>query len=81
VLVRKEKARVDKKGHKGHPELDKGNRRGPRADEHYRTSQNISAIAVRVGRADGLGLEALPALWEYGDGEVAYLKKPLQKRA
>ena len=26
-----------------------------------------------VGGADGLGLETLPAVWEYGDGEVGVL--------
>ncbi len=30
-------------------------------------------MAVGVGRAGGLGLEALPAVWEDGDGEVGVL--------
>ena len=65
---------IDKKGLKGHPELAKRNRRGPRAYEHYRASQDISAMVVGVGGAGSLGLEALPAVWEYGDGEVGVLQ-------
>jgi hypothetical protein len=50
--------------------MDKRKRKGHKAREYYRTSESISAIRVGVGGADSLGLEALPAVWEYGDGAV-----------
>jgi hypothetical protein len=66
-------ARIDKRGLSDHPGKDKRNRKCHKAREYYRTSENISAIVVGVGGADSLGLEALPTVWEYGDGEVGVL--------
>jgi hypothetical protein len=61
---------IDKRGLSDHPGIDKKNRRGHRAREHYRTRSRISAILVGVGGAKRLGLEALSAVWEPGDSEV-----------
>jgi hypothetical protein len=74
MLVRKGVVRIDKRGLRDHPGIDKKNRRGHRAREHYRARTRISAILEGVGRAWGVGLEAVSALWESGDGEVGILR-------
>ena len=70
----KRRGRIDKRGLSDEPEIDKKNRRGHRAREHYRARSRISAILEGDGRAWGVGMEAMFALWEPGDGEVGALQ-------
>jgi len=70
----KRRWRIDKRGLSDDPGIDKKNRRGHRAREHYRARSRISAILERDSRARGVGMEAVSALWEPGDGEVGALR-------
>ena len=65
--------RIDKRGPSDHSGIDKANRKGHKAREHYRARTRISAILEGDGRAWGVGLEAVSTLWEPGDGEMGPL--------
>ena len=51
----------------------KTKKKGRKAREYCRTREGILPMAVCLGADDGLGLEAMSALWKYGDGEVGIL--------